>query len=220
MRIHKPQPKERKMVKIPAELRSAMREVHQLIKESLADPDINLDFDDAIQVEGLCGGRDKKENKPYVFTFFPNDDRERGRWYLTLNEIEIEDIADGNLPEIEMFCCTDPNCRTKFREPNDSCFYCDYYDDLNFGTFEFPAATAKLQERGVTSLSRESTRADVLAALGVPEESGGGIRHPDLGFIKPWITYRRSDCQLRFEFDKKDRVTNVTVMERDWEPGK
>jgi hypothetical protein len=197
-----------------------MGEVFQLIQNALADPEMDLDFDDAIQFEGICGGRDKNRKKPYDFTYYPPGDRERGCWFLTLHEFEIEDIADGNLSEIEMFCCTAPNCRTKFREPNQSCFYCDFCDDPNFGTFEFPAAISKLQERGVTSLSERSTRADVQAALGTPEKTGGGIRDPSFGFIRPWIIYRRSDCQLRFEFDNKDRVLTVTIMERDWEPGK
>ena len=60
----------------------------------------------------------------------------------------------------------------------------------------------------------------VLAAIfGIPERSGGGINHESLGFIRPWVSYRRDDCQLRFEFDIDDRIRMVTVLERDWEPG-
>jgi len=33
------------------------------------------------------------------------------------------------MTEIKMYCCTSPDCRMKFREADETCFYCDYYDD-------------------------------------------------------------------------------------------
>lgn len=57
MRRLQPRPKERRKVAIPAELRESLREVFELIRRAKTDPDIVLDYDDAIQVGAVCGGR-------------------------------------------------------------------------------------------------------------------------------------------------------------------
>lgn len=124
-----PKPKDRRKVPIPDELRESLQEVFELIQEARHDPDIMLDFDDAIQVGSVCGGRYGKKPRPYVLTYFPEGDRERGRWVLTLHRTDIEDIADGRMTEITMYCCTSPECRCKFREADEHCFYCDYVDE-------------------------------------------------------------------------------------------
>lgn len=214
-------PKDRRKVAIPADLRESFRQVFALIQQARHDPDISLGFDDAIQVGRVCGGKFGKKPRPFVLTYFPEGDSDRGRWYLTLHRTDIEDIADGRMEEITLYCCTSPDCRCKFREADGRCSYCDYAEDPNYGTFVFPEAEARLAERGVTRVSEDSSRDNVVAILGPPDASGGNIRHPSLGYIWPWINYRRADCQLRFEFDNEGkRVRNVTVMEKDWAPGK
>jgi hypothetical protein len=216
-----PKPKERRKVPIPAELRESLYDVFELIQQAKHDPDIRLDYDDAIQVGAVCGGRYGKKPRSYVLTFYPEGDAERGRWFLTFDRTEIEDIGDGRMVEISLYCCASPECRCKFREANDHCFYCDYADDPNFGNFTFPAAETKLAERGVVGLSENSTKENVVAILGAPDESGGGTKQPPRGYIWPWIKYSRPDCQLRFEFNKDNtRLRNVTFLEKDWEPGK
>lgn len=221
MRRLQPKPKDRRKVRIPADLRESLHEVFELIQQAKNDPDIILDYDDAIQVGAVCGGRYGKKPRPYVLTYYPEGDRERGLWFLTLHRTEVEDIGDGRMAEITLYCCTSPNCRCKFRESDHHCFYCDYIDDPNYGTFVFPESESKLAQRGVVGLSETSTRDDVVAALGPPEESGGGIEPPPHGYIWPWIKYRRADCQLRFEFNKDlKRIRNIAVMQKDWEPGK
>jgi len=219
MRRFQPHPKDRRKVQIPADLRESLREVYDLIREAKNDADIALDCDDAIQVGGVCGGRCRHKPRPYVLTYFPKDDAENGRWFLTLAVSEIEDIADGRMTEIVMHCCTPADCRSKFREANAHCFKCDYFDDANFGTFEFPTAGEKLLQRNVAGISERSTWNDVLAILGPPQKEGGGVQS-SLGYIWPWIVYHREDCQIRFEFGKNGLVKNITVMEKDWEPGK
>lgn len=124
-----PKPKERRKVPIPPELRDSLREVFELIQQARKDADIVLDYDDAIQVGAVCGGRYGKKTRPYVLTFYAEGQSDRGRWYLTLHRLEIEDIGDGRMSEITMFCCTSPDCRCKFREEDESCFFCDYEDD-------------------------------------------------------------------------------------------
>ena len=114
---------------IPAELRDSLREVFELIRQAKTDPDIVLDFDDAIQVGAVCGGRYGKKPRPYVLTYYPEGDTERGRWFLTLHRAEIEDIGDGLMTEITMHCRTSVDCRCKFREADEHCFYCDYVEE-------------------------------------------------------------------------------------------
>jgi|GEM_PF-1936219 len=216
MRREEPRPKDRRKVSIPAELRDSLREVYELIREAKNDPDINLDFDDAIQVGPLCGGRCGKKPRPYMLTYFPTGDPDRGRWELTLHRTDIEDIGDGRQTEITMYCCTSPECRRKFREANATCFYCDYFEDPHFGTFNFPEAAAKLAERGINGLSEASSRDEVVAALGPPEVSGGGTITAGLGYVWPWIKYRRADCQIHFEFSKEStRTRMVTFLDKD-----
>jgi hypothetical protein len=111
-----------------------MRKVYQLLQNAEdGDPDIAIDFDDAIQVTGLCGGRYLRGKRPFGFTYYPENGGERDRWYLTLHSLEIEDIADGMMTEIKLFCCTSSECGMKFREADEHCFYCDYVDDSSDG---------------------------------------------------------------------------------------
>lgn len=220
MRRLQPKPKERRRVPIPSELREALREVFDLIERAKTDPDIELGFDDAIQVGPVLGGRVGRKPRPYALAYYPTGGTARDRWYLHLHRTDIEDIADGRLTELTLHCCTAADCRCKFREADDRCLHCDFVDDPNYGTFAFPAAAARLTAHGVTGLSADSTRDDVAAALGPPDATGGGVKHPPLGYIWPWVVYRRADCQLRFEFDKTGRrIRKVTVMEKNWEPG-
>ncbi len=121
--------KDRRKVPIPDELRDSFREVHELLREAKRSGDIPIDFDDAIQVGRVCGGRVGKKNRPYVFTYYPSDDKKHGKWYFALHPTEVEDIGDGRMTEIAMYCCTSPDCRTKFREPDEVCFDCDWVDD-------------------------------------------------------------------------------------------
>ena len=220
MRRLQPKDKDRRNVPVPPELRESLREVHELIQEAKRDPDIELGYDDAIQVGAVCGGRFGTKRRPFVLTYYPEGGGERDRWYLTLHRTDIEDIGDGLMTEITLYCCAGPDCRCKFREADDHCFYCDYTDDQNYGTFDFPEAERRLLDRGITDISESSSRAAVIAALGSPDAIGGGTNSPPSGYIWPWITYRRPDCQLRFEFDRvAERVRGVTIVEWDWQPG-
>jgi hypothetical protein len=215
MRRKRVQPKDRRRVPIPAELRESLKEVHDLIRQAKHDPDVILDYDDAIQVGAVCGGRTGEKPRPYELTYFPDGDEERGRWYLTLHRTEIEDIGDGRMTELLMYCCTSPDCRTKSRNADDACFYCDYYDDPAFGTFEFPAAEAVLLERGLPAFSKDSTRDEVVAALGAPVRSGGGEQGGSEYRIWPWIAYDRPDFVVRFEFSKAEtHIRNIAILER------
>ena len=66
------------MYPIPSELREAMKEVHEIITEAKLDRDIAIDFDDAIQVDGLCGRKVGTKKRPFEFTFSPEGDADQG----------------------------------------------------------------------------------------------------------------------------------------------
>lgn len=154
-----PKPKERRKVAIPADLRDSLREVFELIQQAKHDPDIELDYDDAIQVGSVCGGRYGKKPRRYVLTYYPEGEGKRSRWYLTLHRTEIEDIGDGRMTEISMYCCTSPDCHCKFREEKESCFNCDYEDDAQTRDFkarlEALAKTVNSKEEWIAGYLRE-----------------------------------------------------------------
>ena len=103
MRRPKPKEKERRRVEIPVDLRDALREAQFLIAESKRDPDVRVDYDDAIQCGCLVGGRVKTGKRPFKFTYYPEGDRTtKARWRLALHPLEIEDIADGCMTELTL----------------------------------------------------------------------------------------------------------------------
>jgi hypothetical protein len=91
--------------------------------------------------------------------------------------------------------------------------------NLRFGTYHFPDAGHILRQLGIDDLTANSTQKAVIQRLGTPDQTGGGIKIAALGYINPWIKYQRSDCQLRFEFDRDMSTMKVTLLEPDWEPG-
>lgn len=107
-------------------MRESLGEVFELIQQAKHDPDISLKYDDAIQVAAECGGKYASKHRPFVLTYYSEEDRDRGRWFLILHHTEIEDIGDGRMTEITMYRCISPDCKCKFREQDDHCFYCDY----------------------------------------------------------------------------------------------
>ncbi len=128
-RILRARAKELRSMPIPETLRLSMFEAHKLLREAEQNPDINLYFDDSIQVGAICGGYLGEGARPYAVTYFCPEHPERGEWELTLDREEIAAIADGRMKEIEMYCCTAPECHRKFREEEDTCDDCDYYED-------------------------------------------------------------------------------------------
>lgn len=212
MRRLQPKVKERREISIPAELRESLRDILETIHAAKHDPDINIDYGDALQTKDLCGGRYGKGPRPYVFTYYPTGDTKVGKWYLTLGETEIEDIVDGHLQSIRMYCCASPGCRTKFREADDSCLFCDYFDDPNYGTFSVSDGLKLLDARGVDGIHEDSSRDDIIRVLGSPHSAGGGNKDPSLGYIRPWISYDHGDIRIRFEF-RKGRILTISIFE-------
>jgi hypothetical protein len=136
MRRLSPRPKAVLATRIPERLRDAVREVLQHIKEVENDTDNGLQYDDGIQTDCLIGGRSGTDDRPFQFTYYPSAHTNRDQWDLTLSLAELEAIAEGAISRIVMNCCTSPDCRMKFRESDEHCFYCDYGDDTAEPTAE------------------------------------------------------------------------------------
>jgi len=212
MKRLRPKPKERRKVPIPSDLVESMREIVEILQEAERDREVDLDYGDAIQTESVCGGRYNKKQGRFRFTYYCKP----SRWELDLYRIQIDDIAIGHQTELILYCCA--SCGNKFSAADKTCD-CDYEEDPDFGTFHFPEAAEKLQQRGVVGLDDHSARVDIITHLGAPDKTGGDFTDTALGYIWPWIWYQRNDCQLRFEFDKQDRIRNITVSDPDWKPG-
>jgi hypothetical protein len=211
-------PKERRLVPIPDDLRDNMREVYELVQRARRDPDVAIDYDDAIQVGGLCGGRTGERKRPFEFTYRPEGDEKRGRWYLTLHPLEIEDIADGRITEILMYCCTSPDCRCKFREADERCSFCDNVPNPDYAHLPWAKALPRLEASGIRGLSTRATRSDVIGLLGEPQEAGGDVVVSGLR-IRPWIKYHRPKGRVHFEFEPDGTIHAVTFMPSDWRAG-
>jgi hypothetical protein len=111
-------------VPIPDELRASLRDVHEVVRAARHDADIRLDFDDAIQVDRICGGRSRADRKRFDLTYYPPGFPDC-RWSLTLHRLEIEDIADGVMAEIKLWSCPSPGCDCKSRGVTDRCAHCE-----------------------------------------------------------------------------------------------
>jgi hypothetical protein len=215
-----PRPKDRRKVSIPDDLRESLREVLNLIEQAKYDRDIPMGYGDAIQVGSVCGGRIGEKARPFVLTYYPPEEPKNCKWFLTFHLTDIEDIADGRLTEITLYCCcTAANCTCKFREAKAVCSHCDYVADPDYAHLSGDEAMRRLEALGIHGLSSASTREQVLALLGEPQLSGGGVRD-SLGYINPWVKYLRPDCQIRFEFGDNGQVVAVTFMPKDWTPGR
>ncbi len=214
-----PKEKDRRRVPVPHDLREALREAFFLINESERDPDVRVDYDDAIQLGCLIGGRVGCGKRPFEFTYYPNGDHTgRTRWHLAMHPLEIEDVADGHMTEITLHCCRTPDCGHKSSDPESLCD-CDYVNDPYYGNVQLSDTVEALNRLGISGISESSTRDDVLGLLGEPHESGGGEKNPQLGYIWPWIKYNKTECQLRFEFRKSGKLRMVSILDPDWKPG-
>jgi len=63
-------PKRHEATLIPDSLRESFREAAEIICDAESDSDINIDYDDAIQTSGLCGGRCGNGMRPFRFACY------------------------------------------------------------------------------------------------------------------------------------------------------
>ena len=177
-----------------------------------------MNYGDAIQVlPWLIGGRVGSKKRPFEFTYHIGGERSNC-WHLGLHSLDIEDIADGRMTELTLYCCRTPDCGHKTSDPEFLC-NCDYENDPYFGHIEVADTVEALSRCGITGISETSTKAQIILALGPPKESGCDSYGDAFDHVPPWIKYERNHCQFHFQFDGSGRLRKLTIMEADWKPG-
>ncbi len=219
MRRAQPKEKERRKIVIPEDLREALREAKCRIEESERDPNVRVDYGDAIQCGALVGGQVGSSNRPFEFDYSVEGEHSSPtRWHLAFHPLATEDIAYGCQTELNLYCCRSLDCKYKSTDPDDLCD-CDYVDDPYFGNFEPSGVDEALRRIGLSEITQLSSRDEIEKMLGNPQESGGDEKRPPLGYIWPWIKYQRVDCQLRFEFQRSGAIRRVSILDPNWKPG-
>lgn len=100
-------------VEVTEELRNDMRHVCEYIDEVADDPDENIDFDDAIQIASLCGGRINRKQDLYLFSYhLENGDV----WQFRVKGTILEAIADGSVQTLNVLA----SIARKRGEPSDA----------------------------------------------------------------------------------------------------
>lgn len=96
-------PIKRKSIELRAEvpdgLRNDMRSVCERLDQLASDPDEDVDFDDAIQIGSLCGGRVDSRADRYSFSYYlPSGDV----WSFEAPRTILEGIADGSITRLKV----------------------------------------------------------------------------------------------------------------------
>lgn len=216
MRREQKHPKAKRGVQVPDDLVTFLCEVHALIQ---ADDDAaTIESDDLLQCEIAYGGLIETGGSQYGFTYFPEKGT-RQKWQLELDAGEIANIAEGSITSFSLWGCQTEDCRCLFTDSDETCFYCDYVDDDQYGNFSAHEGIRRLQLQGIHGLTEQSSKDDIITILGPPDESGGGVKGY-AGFIYPWIKYHRDDCQIHFGLSKNaGSVKSVSFLPKDWKPG-
>jgi hypothetical protein len=84
-------------VEVPRELRADMQEVCEYLDGVADDPDENIDFDDAIQIGSLCGGRLNRRHEIYEFSYFQATG---DVWAFKVPRTILDGIADGSIDKL------------------------------------------------------------------------------------------------------------------------
>ncbi|MGC3972263.1 MAG: hypothetical protein QM775_34465 [Pirellulales bacterium] len=88
---------EKKQVSVSSELKADMVEVCEYLDEAANDLDENIDFDDAIQIGSLCGGRVSRKRNIYLFSHYLSNGE---IWSFKVPRTILEGIADGSIEKI------------------------------------------------------------------------------------------------------------------------
>jgi hypothetical protein len=88
-----------KRIEVPVELRTDMQSVCEFLDEVAEDPDENIDFDDAIQIGSLCGGRSDALKDQYIFSYHLDSG---DVWQFEVPRTILEGIADGSISRLRV----------------------------------------------------------------------------------------------------------------------
>jgi hypothetical protein len=102
-------------VVVTPELRSDMRDVCEYLDDVADDPDENVDYDDAIQIGSLCGGRLDRRRDIYLFSYhLDNGDV----WSFKVPRTVLDGIADGSIDKLTVDASVPKNVANKAVNPS------------------------------------------------------------------------------------------------------
>lgn len=84
-------------ITVTPELRSDMRDVCEHLDAVADDADQNIDFDDAIQIGSLCGGRLDQRRNIYLFSYHLDNGVV---WSFKVPRTVLDGIADGTIDKL------------------------------------------------------------------------------------------------------------------------
>lgn len=180
---------------VPHPLREFMVDVTDRIRAQ--DDSATTVSDDLLQCEQGYGGL--SEDGLFDFVFFPN---KQDRWEFRVLADEIDEIGSGHRKEVRV--------RINDYPP---------LDPWSLSNLDLPDALTKLESIGVTGVSQESSRADIVGLLGDPGAQGGGEPVPGRRHAEPWIKYWMPQSQVHFAFSRSGKLRRISFMPRDWQPG-
>lgn len=97
-------------VDVTSELQADMRQVCEYLDEVANDPDENIDFDDAIQIGSLCGGRLDRRRGIFLFSYHhKNGDV----WSFKVPRTILDGIADGSMVKLTVKASAPKSLATK-----------------------------------------------------------------------------------------------------------
>lgn len=114
-------------IPVSPHLQQIMREIFEQI-DGWTDMPFEDQQDDSIQVTGISGRRTRDKRRPFRLTYTPPGVPTRIKWELALDQTEIEDIGDGQIQELKLYRCMDPDCGQKSSLPDFVCGRCDWND--------------------------------------------------------------------------------------------
>jgi hypothetical protein len=87
------------LVEVPTKLRTDMRAVCAHLDKTVRGDLDRMDFDDAIQIGGLCGGLSDRAREVFLFSYHPGGGEV---WSFTLPRAGLDAIAEGSLTRLKV----------------------------------------------------------------------------------------------------------------------
>jgi len=123
-----PPKKIQRPIEVTPDLRRKMQELFRQV-DGWDDMPFEDEQDDSIQVTGLSGNRVRDTRRPIRITYIPPGTDRGTKWKLALHQPEIEDIGYGMITELNLYCCSDPECGFRSTLSDMTCSRCDWEDE-------------------------------------------------------------------------------------------
>ena len=95
-----------------------MRDVCEYLDGVADDPDENIDYDDAIQIGSLCGGRLDRRRDIYLFSYHLDSGDE---WSFKVPRAVMDGIADGSIDKLTVDASVPKTVANKDRDRGPDC---------------------------------------------------------------------------------------------------